>query len=81
MDDSPVEANLVASSVGDTMARDWGYWTGHFTGGSSGSCGWVSHFGGLPVAICDLQIDGRSTQSSMSGVRICGVDFLESFEG
>ena len=26
------EANLVASSVGDTMARDWGYWTGHFTG-------------------------------------------------
>lgn len=28
-----VEANLVASSVGDTMARDWGYWTGHFTGG------------------------------------------------
>ena len=27
-----VEANLVASSVGDTMARDWGYWTGHFTG-------------------------------------------------
>ena len=28
----PCEANLVASSVGDTMARDWGYWTGHFTG-------------------------------------------------
>ena len=19
--------------MGDTMARDWGYWTGHFTGG------------------------------------------------
>lgn len=30
------QANLVASSVGDTMARDWGYWTGHFTGMVSG---------------------------------------------
>ena len=30
------QANLVASSVGDTMARDWGYWTGHFTGDSEG---------------------------------------------
>ena len=36
-----VEANLVASSVGDTMARDWGYWTGHFTGGM----GWEFFFG------------------------------------
>ena len=35
------EANLVASSVGDTMARDWGYWTGHFTGGM----GWELFFG------------------------------------
>ncbi|CAK8985157.1 cGMP-dependent protein kinase [Durusdinium trenchii] len=30
------QANLVASSVGDTMARDWGYWTGHSIGVVSG---------------------------------------------
>ena len=47
-----VEANLVASSVGDTMARDWGYWTGHFTGGMgvnlcAGSCRFEKDFGGF----------------------------------
>ena len=31
-----VEAALVASSVGDTMARDWGYWSGSFLGVVSG---------------------------------------------
>ena len=30
------EAALVASSVGDTMARDLGYWSGTFTGILSG---------------------------------------------
>ena len=30
------QANLVAASVGDTVARDWGYWTGHLAGMVSG---------------------------------------------
>ncbi|CAJ1435459.1 unnamed protein product, partial [Effrenium voratum] len=30
------QAALVASSVGDTMARDWGYWSGSFLGVVSG---------------------------------------------
>ncbi|CAE7239067.1 unnamed protein product [Symbiodinium natans] len=57
------QAVLVASSVGDTMARDLGYWSGSFTGIVTG------------LAMCIL---GQSKSSGNDGEMVVADGYLES---